>query len=186
MTGKPALAFVVFVATACTPVRVAPGASLDREELAIYTVVIDSVLEMRGDPFVVLWERTSIVGLREEDLARSLSHDTTRFAPAYADLIARNRTPTAVPTRTLSGREIRTFGPAFDVHRDSTGVLRGFEPVRWLHALSRPGIDPERNRAVIYAAANGCGEMCGQLRLILLERNSSGWRVVRADTVMES
>lgn len=45
MTGKPVLAFVVVAATACTPVRVAPGVSRDREELAIYTVVIDSVLE---------------------------------------------------------------------------------------------------------------------------------------------
>lgn len=190
MTGKPALAFVVFVATACTPVRVAPGASLDREELAIYTVVIDSVLETRGDPFVVMAESTKVVGVSAEELARwKLPRDSTAFGAAFGDLVARNRMPVRVPERTLSGREIRTFGRAFDVQRDRDEsrdfVLRSFEPVRWIHIVSRPGIDPERRHAVIFAGS-GCGGWCGFLRLILLTRTPRGWQVVRADTVMQS
>lgn len=75
---------MVVVATACTPVRVAPGASFDREELAIYTVVIDSVLETRGDPFVVMAESTTVVGLSAEELARwMLGRDSTAFGAAF-------------------------------------------------------------------------------------------------------
>lgn len=185
MTGNRSLVLLLLLA-ACTPARVAPGTGVDRDELAIYSFVIDSVLEATpGDPFVVMAERTSVVGLSEADLTRGLGHDTTRFAPAFADLIARNRTPVAVPARTRSGREIRTFGRAVDVRRDSAGTLRGFEPVQWLHFISRPGIDPERRRAVIYLGS-GCGNLCGHLRLIWLMRDSHGWRVARADVVMES
>lgn len=180
MTGKPALAFVVFVATACTPVRVAPGASLDREELAIYPVVIDSVLETKGDPFVVMAESTAVVGLSVAELESwKLRRDSTAFGAAFGNLIVRNRTPVRVPGRTLSGREIRAFGRAFDVQRDRDEsrdyVLRSFEPVRWIHILSRPGIDPERGRAVIFAGS-GCGGWCGFLRLILLTRTPRGGR----------
>lgn len=191
MTANRYFAFALTLAAGCAPAYAPSPAEASRDELAIYTVVIDSVLETAGDPFVVMAESTAVVGLSEQELARwSPGRDSTFPTAAFADLVVRNRTPVRVPTRTLTDREIRTFRPA-DFHPefvpDASGnyVLRGFEPVRRLHILSRPGVDAERRRAVIFAGS-GCGGLCGVLQLVQLTRAKRGWGVVKVDTVMQS
>ncbi|MFL5538796.1 MAG: hypothetical protein ACJ8J0_07365, partial [Longimicrobiaceae bacterium] len=56
------------------------------------------------------------------------------------------------------------------------------EPVRSLHALSRPGFDPERRRAVMMTAT-GCGGFCADQRIVLLARDDRGWHVTRWEIV---
>jgi len=192
MKGSVGCILAALAAACAMGATTSPAASsLDRDEAAVYSLVIDSVLETAGDPFVVVAESTHVVGLTAEDLAPgSASRDSMISAAAVADFAARNRTPIPVPHRTLSGREIRTFRPAsFDSGRDRDpsrdNVLRGYEPVRWLHILSRPGFDAERRRAII-VVGSGCGGFCGHVRVVLLVRDAHGWRVARSDVVEES
>jgi len=171
--------------TACAPPHPSPAAP-DRDEVAIYGLVTDSVLDTAGDPFVVMAESTLVVRMKAPEVAAWAARlDSTFPAAAIRDFEARNRTPVVVPGATASGKRIRhlrlgSFDPERD--RDSAYVLRGYEPVRSLHVLSRPGFDPERRRAVM-ATATGCGGFCADTRIVLLARDARGWHVIRWEVV---
>jgi hypothetical protein len=180
----------VLAAACATSGKSAPAAApFDRDEAAIYTLVIDSVLETAGDPFVVVAESTRVVGLEPEELAGWMSRADSTFSAAVADFAVRNHTPIVLPRQTLSGRTIRhlrlgSFVPERDRDDQHDYVLRGHEPVRWLHALSRPGFDAERRHAVM-TTASGCGGFCADTRLVLLVRDARGWHVQRWKVMME-
>lgn len=106
MTANRYFAFALTLAAGCAPAYAPSPAEASRDELAIYTVVIDSVLETAGDPFVVMAESTAVVGLSEQELARwGPGRDSTFPTAAFADLVVRNRTPVRVPARTLTDRD---------------------------------------------------------------------------------
>jgi hypothetical protein len=104
-------------------------------------------------------------------------------AAALNDFAARNRTPVVVPRATLEGRAIRRFrfgaygtAPVGDLSAAREQFLRKNAPARCFHVLSRPGFDAERRHAVITTGTGG-GDSLGDTRLILLVRETTGWRV---------
>ncbi|MFL5383831.1 MAG: hypothetical protein ACJ8GN_15025 [Longimicrobiaceae bacterium] len=177
---------VLVLASACAPATRSSPAGLDRDEAAILSLVADSVLDTSEDPFVVVAESTLVFPSVSGWLAeRATQLDSTFPVTALHDFKARNRTPVVVPRSTASGKRIRhlrlaSFDPNRD--RDSNYVLRGYAPVRSLHALSRPGFDPERRRAVM-TTATGCGGFCADTRIVLLARDARGWHVTRWEVV---
>ncbi|MFL5383832.1 MAG: hypothetical protein ACJ8GN_15030 [Longimicrobiaceae bacterium] len=185
---KSILAAALALASACSPAGDSSSAAVDRDEAAIYSLVTDSVLDTAGDPFVVMAESTVVTERYASRLAESaIGLDSTFPAAALRDFEARNRTPVVVPRTTLSGKRIRhlrlgSFDP--DRDRDSVSVLRGYEPVRLLHMLSRPGFDPERRRAIV-TTGTGCGDLCGETRVVLLARDARGWHVTGWKIVMQ-
>jgi hypothetical protein len=165
-----------------------PGSAEDRDEAAVYAVVIDSVLASTEARFVVVTESTYAFSIARDFLPAEVRHRDPAFPmEAITDYEARNRAPVALPVLIPARTPIRrlrlaTFMPP-GVQQDEAYARFRIEnaPATYLHVLSRPGFDPARRRAVV-TTASGCGGLCGYGQTVLLARIPGGWRVIARDT----
>lgn len=176
----------VLVLAACAgpaPVAPAPVAQADADELAIYSVVIDSVLADPAAPFIVIADSTAAVHMDTAQaglFARQL--DPAFPQAAIADFGARNDHGAPFPAEVRSTATVRIFHPS--ALFTESGMLREqyaefqrrYAPATSYHTLSRPGFDAGRTRAVIVTGSH-CGALCGHGEIVLLERAGSGWRI---------
>ena len=191
---RSSLGLLLFaIAAACAPAgRTSPAGAVDRDEAAVYAVVIDSVLASAEAPFVVMAESTMVLMVTRDWLEAYVRPLDPAFPESpITDFEARNRAPVAIPPRLSTRTPVRrlrlgTFNPSGGDHDEAYAKLRTeHAPAIHLYALSRPGFDPERRHAVIATAA-GCGGLCGEGQVVLLERGPGGWRVTARVTTWES
>ncbi|MBV9110013.1 MAG: hypothetical protein JO306_11445 [Gemmatimonadetes bacterium] len=157
----------------------------DADELAVYAVVIDSVLADPSQPFVVLADSTSVSHVEAETVRNFVTELDPRFpASAIADYRERNGRSWPLPPAIASGAVLRIFTPGSlfvpngDLRAEYADFQRRYAPATNFHTLSRPGFDAERRHAVIVTGSL-CGALCGHGQLLLLERGPSGWRITQ-------
>jgi hypothetical protein len=168
------------------------GAPADADELAVYAVVIDSLLADPQQPFVVLADSTSVSHVEAESVRNFVIELDPRFpASAVADYREKNGTAWLLPAAIPAGTTLRIFSPRTVFVRDGNlraqyaEFQRRYAPATSFHTLSRPGFDAERRHAVIVTGSH-CGALCGHGQIVLLERGASGWRVIRHRTTWVS
>jgi hypothetical protein len=184
MHARAAVLSLIIALPACASAPPAPAASapaeLDRDEAAVYAVVIDSVFAADGAPFVVVGDST--VRVFAGDFAQVVRRLDPGFpASSIADFEVRNRTPVSIPANLPARTPIRTlrlasFGPPGGLEEAYAKFRSDFAPARQFYLLSRPGIDSERRHAVIATGSN-CGSLCGRGEVLLLARDAHGWHV---------
>ena len=178
---------IVAVLAGCAPAgRTAPGVMpVDRDEVAVWATLIDSVFAADGAPFVVVAESTWHMVITVDDIrvaARRLDLDFPESA--VDDYGARNRThvsiPRRLPTRTPNRRfRLETLAPRGDRAAAHERFRRENAPVVHYHFFSRPGFDAARSHAVITTAI--CDLYCFAGQLFILVRGAPGWRVVKRE-----
>ncbi len=185
MTRRIAL---VLAATCCAcalpsspPAPAPPGRGLDAEERAVLAAV---ARELGGDaPFVVVADST--YGAEWTDDIRSGLVGYAQLDPGMVDQIgrdytARNAVSTAIPADLSPEMPIRTYSwRAFEsdpLHHDE--IRARFARAGWLHRISRPGFDARRTTAVVWRSF-WCEGLCGYSGMLILRRESAGWRVVK-------
>ena len=195
MRFAPLLAFAA-LAAACTPpapgVPVRPASvhsTASADELAVLALVVDSVLAQPNEQFLVMADSTSPSHLDAEQLANFVPQaDPAARDEMMRDFLAKNVEPSPTPLSIPATSAVRIA----NVSRIFTGeggfsakweaFFRRFAPARAYNTISRPGFDAARRNAVV-ATGTICGGRCGQGRLIVLEKTSTGWRIVnRVDT----
>lgn len=180
--SKRLLPFAVAALAACAhrpPAAPAP----DADELAIYAAVVDSVLAAPGVPFVVIADSTSTSHDSGEQLRSTVRElDPTFPDAALTDFDARNRRAAPLPADIHASVPVRIFSPARlfvpdgNLRQEYATFLSTYAPATGFHTVSRPGIDPERRRAVVVVGSH-CGALCGHGQVVLLERGAGGWHV---------
>lgn len=173
---------------ACPGRAAAPSprtATPDADELAVYAVVIDSVLADSSQPFVVLADSTSVSHVEAVTLQNFVTELDPGFpASAIADYRERNGRSWPLPPAIASGTVLRIFTPSSlfgrsgDLRAEYADFQRRYAPATSFHTLSRPGFDAERRHAVIVTGSH-CGALCGHGQLLLLDRGPAGWRITQ-------
>lgn len=169
-----------------------PAGPPDADELAVYAVVIDSVLADPAQPFVVLADSTSVSHVEAETVRNFAADLDPQFpAGAVADYREKNGAAMPLPAAIPSGATLRIFNPRTvfvpdgDLRAEYADFQRRYAPVTSFHTLSRPGFDAERRHAVVVIGSH-CGALCGHGQIVLLERGPSGWRITQHRTTWVS
>ncbi len=191
--AAPCLAALVLAACPGPAPSPAPaGPRADADELAVYAVVIDSVLADSAHPFVVVADSTSVSHVEAETVRNFVAELEPGFpTSAIDDYRERNGAqyplPAAIPSSTLLRifSPSRLFLPNGNLRVEYAEFQRRYAPATSFHTLSRPGFDAGRRRAVI-ATGSHCGALCGHGTIVLLERGPNGWRVTQRRTTWVS
>jgi hypothetical protein len=180
---------------ACAGPALAPQpapAPADADEMAVYAVVIDSVLADASQPFVVIADSTSVSHVEGETLRNFATELDPQFpASAIADYRERNGASYPLPPAIRSGATLRiftprsVFAPNGNLRAQYAEFQRRYSPATSFHTLSRPGFDAGRRRAVIVVGSH-CGALCGHGQILLLEKGSDGWRITHRRTTWVS
>ena len=182
---------------ACAGIGPAPSPAptstpADADELAVYAVVIDSVLADSTQPFVVLADSTSVSHVEAEAVRNFATELDARFpASAVADYREKNGAQALLPAAIPSGATLRIFTPRLVFVPDGNlraayaEFQRRYAPATSFHTLSRPGLDAERRHAVVVTGSH-CGALCGHGQIVLLEKGPIGWRVAHRRTTWVS
>jgi hypothetical protein len=187
MRISPLVAAAV-MAAACTrpPARYTPAPSTtDRDELAVMALVVDSVLAQPDAPFLVMADSTSASHLGAEQLGNFVpALDPAARAELIADFAEKNAasvpTPAAIPASSVIriSNISHIFAGEGDFGAKWDAFFTRFAPARSYSTISRVGFDAARRNAVI-ATGTVCGGLCGQGRLIVLQKTDGGWRIAR-------
>ena len=190
-----ALVPAVLVLAACGGFASSPapaGPAADADELAVYAVVIDSVLADPQQPFVVLADSTTVSHVEGETVRNFVTELDPQFpASAVADYREKNGAATLLPAVVPAGTTLRIFHPRNlfvpngELRAEYAEFQRRYAPATSFHTLSRPGFDAERRHAVIVTGSH-CGALCGHGQILLLERGATGWRVTHRRTTWVS
>jgi hypothetical protein len=183
---------ILAVLAGCAPAgRTTPAAMrIDRDELAVWATLVDSVFAADGAPFVVVADSSWHAILTVDDvreMARIL--DPGFPQSAVDDFQARNRTHVTMPRSLPAGTPVRwlrieTFAPDGDMRAANARFHREHALVVSRHYFSRPGFDAARRRAVVTTSSVREAYSSGQL--FLLVRGAHGWRVVARQATWET
>jgi hypothetical protein len=166
------------------------------EDYAIFSAALDDGLAKQKLDGVMVLDHTVpsgyVAGLAGRANLRKESQAFYGLIPRDAsdDLEARNRNRAAVDVRKMvlpfaalsfSNEESEKLK-----HKDGWGTFHDKYPgTVMVAAVSLPGINRERDRAVLYLEAY-CGPICGGGTLILLSKDAGKWKVIGKTTTWQS
>ncbi|HEU0052047.1 MAG TPA: hypothetical protein VFQ39_02675 [Longimicrobium sp.] len=142
------------------------------EDAAVWSAVLREKVKSDESRTIVLRDATvppfTLDSLRRltlgSELVRALSEANARSGPVRGPFSLPNRVVLVSPkARDHEWSRLR------DKYPDAGGVI----------AVSLPGYDAGRTRAIVYMAYD-CGFLCGEGTMVVLARDTGGWRVEKS------